>query len=190
MTLFELHSYLKQAGFDRWGVSPARLYSTNQDGQTALEYLCTQFSVSGLKALAATNYQFNATEAYSGTAPSLSVITSEDPLVLDVLKVLFDNGLAINAVDKNGNNALHLANMQALKAEVLFLISKGIDYAKENEQRQNTFDVIPEAAERFLVPAINKAIKAYKKSNTSAISALTSLFHSKAIFSVAKKSAR
>jgi hypothetical protein len=187
MTLFELHSYLKQSGFDRWGVSPVRLYSSNKEGQTALEFLSDEFSVDGLKALAATNYQFNAKEAYSQQAPSLKVITSGDPLALDVLAVLYDNGFSLNVQDQGGNNALHLANALALKQEAQFLIRYGVDYAATNHKEQNTFDVIPEAAERFMVPAINQAIKTYKKSTSSSISALSSLFHGNPVFKLAKK---
>jgi ankyrin repeat protein len=187
MTLFELHSYLKQAGFDRWGISPARLYSCNKEGQTALDFLTDNFSVDGLKALAATNYQFNTEEAYSHYAPSLTVITSGDPLALDILEVLYDNGLSINVQDENGNNALHLANALALKQEAQLLIRYGIDYAATNASNQNTFDVIPEAADRFMVPAINKAIQAYKNPAKSGLSALTSLFHDNPVFEFAKK---
>lgn len=178
MTLFELHSYLKQAGFDRWGVSSARLYSTNKDGQTALDFLCSEFSVKGLKALSATNYQFNIEDTYSHKVPSLTVITSGNSLALDVLEVLYDNKFPINAQDENKNNALHLANSLALKQESQFLISYGIDYLAINSEGKNTFDTIPIAAERFMVPAINKTIKAYKKSSVSSLGTFSSLFHS------------
>jgi hypothetical protein len=187
MTLFELHSYLKQAGFDRWGVSPARLYSTNKNGQTVLDFLCSEFSIKGLNALSTTNYQFNVKESYSHKAPSLTVITSGNPLALDILEILYDNKFPINAQDENENNALHLANSLALKKEAQFLISYGIDYLALNSDGKNTFDVIPIAAERFMVPAINKTIKAYKKSPISSLSNFSSLFYSNPLRKLSKK---
>ena len=187
MTLFELHTHLKHAGFDRWGVSPARLYTHNRQNQTALDYLTGELSVEGLKALAITKYDFSNESAYSNKAPSLSVISSEAPETLDVLQVLFENGLDINAKDRLGNNALHLANEHALKQESIFLIGQGIDYTASNQLDQTPFDVIPEAAEGFMLPALDKAIKARKKAGFSGMNAISSLFNGNPVFSKSKK---
>lgn len=190
MTLFELHTHLKHAGFDRWGVSPARLYTPNSKSQTALDYLCDEMSVDGLQALAITKYDFAHEDAFNNQAPSLKVISSEDPKALSVLEVLFENNLDINAKDHHGNNALHLSNELALKQESVYLISQGIDYTASNDLEQTPFDVIPEAAEGFMLPALDKAIKSQKKPVSSSMNAISSLFNGNPVFWKPKKASR
>ena len=190
MTLFELHTYLKHAGFSHWGVSPARLYSKNEQDQTPLDFLCEQFSIEGLKALAITNYQFNNKDAYSGLSPSLKVIISENEDTINLLDVLFENGIDVNATDDHGNNALHLSNERSLKQEALYLISQGIDFTKKNEKSETPFDLIPEAAEVFMVPALNKAIKSQKKHGFAGLNAISSLFNGNPVFSKPKKASK
>lgn len=187
MTLFELHTYLKNAGFERWGVSPSRIYTKNSANQTPLEYLSSNFSVDGLKALAVTNYQFDHKDAYSGEAPSLSVITSENPLAIDVLDVLFDQGLSVNLTDAQGNTGLHICCEHSLKQEAIYLISQGVNYTAKNEHGETAFDCIPVAAEGFMIPALDKAIKARKKHGFSGMKAISSLFSSNPVYQKQKK---
>lgn len=187
MTLFELHTYLKSAGFERWGISPARLYSKNNRQQTALEFLCSQFSIEGLAALAITKYKFNHEDAFSGESPIFSIIKSGDHRCIDLLEILFHNNMDINCRDKQGNNALHIADELALKELSMFLVNHDIDYTAKNEKQETPMDVIPEAAEGFMVPAINKAIKGRKKSSLLSMATLSSLLHGESVFQKPKK---
>jgi len=188
MTLFELHTHLKHAGFNRWGISPARLYTKNEQGQTPLDFLSDECSEQGLQALAVTKYDFSNKAAFATQSPAFNVIESEAPNAVNVLRILFDHGLRINATDHHGNNALHLACEQGLKTIAMLLIEKGIDYTSKNDLGQTAFDVIPEAAEGFMVPALNRAIKHYKKAGLAAgISAISNLFHNNPVFHKQKK---
>ena len=88
----------------------------------------------------------------------------------------FENGMDVNAVDDDGCNALHYSNAAGLKLESIYLVSQGIDYSLKNGNGETPFDIIPAAAELFMVPALNKSIKAMKKKDLNPIKALTGLF--------------
>ncbi len=190
MTLFELHTHLKHAGFEHWGISPARLYTPNKNNQTALDYLCDEMSVEGLKALSITQYDFSHKKAFYNQAPSFRVIASKNSKTLEVLKVLIENKLDLNAKDKYGNNALHLSNELALKQESIYLINKGINHTCTNNLNKTPLDVIPEAAKAFMLPALNKVIKAKKKPALIRMNAISSLFNGNPIFWKQKKASK